>query len=80
MRGWKKISDFPRAEQNKLRWIVRHATQNGIVEAGVAVRYGNAWTINEEAEMERLIELGIDGLVTDHPGRMVELLARRGAA
>ena len=38
----------------------------------------HAWTINEEPEMQRLLELGVDGLVTDYPGRMVELLARRG--
>ena len=47
MRGWKKIADFPKAEQNKLRWIVRHASQNGLVEAGAAVRYGHSWFINE---------------------------------
>ncbi len=39
----------------------------------------HAWTINEESEMQRLLDLGVDGLVTDYPGRMVELLARRGA-
>ena len=47
MRGWKKISEFPEAEQNKLRWIVRHARHNGLVESGAAVRYGHAWLINE---------------------------------
>ena len=40
----------------------------------------HAWTVNEESEMERLLDLGVDGLVTDHPGRMVELLARRAGA
>ncbi len=27
------------------------------------------WTINDETEMKRLIELGIDGLITDYPNR-----------
>lgn len=39
----------------------------------------HVWTINERAEMERLLDLGADGLVTDHPGRLFELLRERGA-
>ena len=36
----------------------------------VAVQY---WTINDEAEMQRLIELGVDGIMTDYPGRLKEV-------
>jgi len=36
-------------------------------EYGVAV---HAWTINDESEMDRLVALGVDGLVTDDPGLM----------
>lgn len=42
-----------------------------------AQRYGlrvNAWTVNEEAEMQRLIALGVDGIITDHPARLRQLL------
>jgi glycerophosphoryl diester phosphodiesterase len=35
-----------------------------------------AWTVNEENEIERLLELGIDGIITDHPERVVAVLAR----
>jgi glycerophosphoryl diester phosphodiesterase len=38
----------------------------------------HAWTINEPDEMTRLLELGVDGIVTDFPSRMVELLEPRG--
>ncbi len=38
----------------------------------------HVWTINDEAEMTALLDAGVDGLVTDHPGRMRELLVRRG--
>lgn len=35
-----------------------------------------AWTVNEPEEVERLTRLGIDGLITDHPARVKELLAK----
>ncbi len=39
----------------------------------------HVWTINEEPEMQALLDLGVDGLVTDFPGRLARLLeTRRG--
>ena len=38
----------------------------------------HVWTINEEAEMERLLDLGVDGLMTDFPARAAAVLKRRG--
>ncbi len=37
----------------------------------------HVWTINDEAEMQRLIELGVDGIMTDYPDRLLELLSRQ---
>ncbi len=39
----------------------------------------HVWTINREAEMTRLIELGVDGVMSDFPGRLRALLDARGA-
>ncbi len=39
----------------------------------------HAWTINDEAEMERLLDLGVDGIMTDFPARGAAVLKRRGA-
>ena len=33
----------------------------------------SAWTVNEVEEMERLIELGVDGIITNYPGALEEL-------
>jgi glycerophosphoryl diester phosphodiesterase len=34
----------------------------------------HAWTINDEAAMKRLIELKVDGIITDFPDRLLKLL------
>ena len=35
----------------------------------------HVWTINEPAEMERLLDLGVDGVMSDFPGRLAEVVA-----
>ncbi|MDP2034717.1 MAG: glycerophosphodiester phosphodiesterase [Polaromonas sp.] len=35
------------------------------------------WTINQAADMERLIAWGVDGLITDYPDRLREVLRQR---
>jgi glycerophosphoryl diester phosphodiesterase len=34
------------------------------------------WTINEEVDMRRFIEMGVDGIMTDRPDILLELLGR----
>ncbi|MCC9145278.1 MULTISPECIES: alkaline phosphatase [unclassified Arthrobacter] len=36
------------------------------------------WTVNEVADMHRLIDLGVDGIITDYPTRLRAVLAERG--
>lgn len=38
------------------------------------------WTVNEPAAMARLIDLGVDGIITDYPDRLRAVLAERGMA
>jgi len=38
----------------------------------------HVWTIDEEAEMERLLDLGVDGIMTDRPQVLKDVLQRRG--
>ncbi len=37
-----------------------------------------AWTVNDRSEMNRLIDIGVDGLISDYPDRAAEVLAGRG--
>ncbi len=36
------------------------------------------WTVNQLADMARLIDWGVDGIITDHPDRLRGLMAERG--
>lgn len=36
------------------------------------------WTVNDPVEMDRLIDMGVDGIITDYPDRLRAVMARRG--
>jgi glycerophosphoryl diester phosphodiesterase len=38
------------------------------------------WTVNQPADMDRLVDWGVDGLITDYPDRARKVLADRGVA
>jgi len=47
-----------------------------------AHRFGlevHVWTINEEVQMEHLLDLGVDALMTDFPARGAAVFGRRGS-
>lgn len=37
----------------------------------------DVWTVNPLEDMRRLIEWGVDGIITDYPDRLVDLLGRK---
>ncbi len=40
----------------------------------------HVWTVNEEAEMNELLDMGVDGLLSDYPRRLLDVIRRRAAA
>lgn len=58
--------DFVSAEESLINKIMIRE----IHKSGKAVF---AWTINDDYKVERLLELGVDGIITDYPVEMVDL-------
>ncbi|MGH3369056.1 MAG: glycerophosphodiester phosphodiesterase family protein, partial [Nocardioidaceae bacterium] len=52
------------------REMVRHAHQAGIEVV--------PWTVNDKPTMTSLMDAGVDGIITDYPNRLRELMAERG--
>ena len=38
----------------------------------------NAWTVNEPSDINRMIDLGVDGIITDYPARVQRCLKAYG--
>jgi glycerophosphoryl diester phosphodiesterase len=38
----------------------------------------HVWTVNDRSEMERLLDIGVDGVITDRPDVLKDLLVERG--
>jgi glycerophosphoryl diester phosphodiesterase len=53
--------------------VLTSRTVNASHNRGMEV---HAWTINETEDMQRLLDMGLDGLITDRPDRMMALLGR----
>jgi glycerophosphoryl diester phosphodiesterase len=72
-RGYQRIAQVP-ARQGGLtvvdRRLIAAARRRGIEV--------HVWTIDEPDQMNELIDLGVDGLMTDRPGVLREVLRSRG--
>jgi glycerophosphoryl diester phosphodiesterase len=68
-----------RAAQVPERWFKVAVADRRLLEAahraGLAV---HVWTVNDTDDMERLIDAGVDGIMTDHPTWLRHVLERRG--
>ena len=55
--------------------VVDERTVAAAHRRGLAV---HVWTIDEPAEMARLVDLGVDGIISDRPSVLGDVLRRRG--
>jgi glycerophosphoryl diester phosphodiesterase len=53
------------------REFVTHAHRHGL--------FVHVWTVNQPAEIERLFDLGVDGVMSDFPARVAQVVAARAA-
>ena len=51
-----------------------------MAEAKEAILRVIPWTVNQAQDMERLIDLGVDGLISVYPDRLRSVLAVRNIA
>ena len=35
------------------------------------------WTVNDEAEIRRVLDLGVDGVISDYPDRVAQVMGSR---
>jgi len=62
---------------------IRFGRVRVITPAFIAAAHGaglevHAWTIDEPAEMQRLLDLGVDGIMSDRPDLLRDVLQQRG--
>ena len=77
----KKDNELPRIikEHGGVAW---HPELKDIKKETVKISHGeeivvNVWTVNEEDDMLRMIDLGVDGIITDYPVILKELCEKR---
>jgi glycerophosphoryl diester phosphodiesterase len=63
-------------EYSELKGVNLHVVTQHFIRAahnrGVDV---HPWTINESADLRRMIDLGVDGIITDRPDLLLDLLS-----
>jgi glycerophosphoryl diester phosphodiesterase len=58
-------------------WLVDERLVEATHHLGLAL---HVWTVDDQAEMAELVDLGVDGIMTDVPSELAALLRRRGVA
>jgi glycerophosphoryl diester phosphodiesterase len=56
----------------------RNVTAASLAEAGALRLRLIPWTVNERADMARLIQMGVSGIITDYPDRLRAVMTAKG--
>ncbi|MFD0962030.1 glycerophosphodiester phosphodiesterase [Paenibacillus chungangensis] len=73
---WKYAAAIGADALHAYRYAVLPEWVNEAREDGV---HYHPFTVNDEAEMERMLACGVSGIITDYPDKLVNLIQERGA-
>ena len=80
--GWPTTPACPPWSSPPVAGIPLHTPQEGIEELEFAVKTLGLkvipWTVNNPVEMEKFVAWGVDGIITDYPNRLREVMAANG--
>jgi glycerophosphoryl diester phosphodiesterase len=62
-------------ERHNGKQVLTRAFVSAVKRKGLAI---HIWTVNDPADMERLMDWGVDGIITDDPEILLEVAAARG--
>ena len=58
----------------------REVTADSLAQAHSLGLLVSVWTVNKPADIEKMIDLGVDSIISDYPDRVRSVLSRRGLA
>ena len=77
-RPWNFLPDIPGSrEYSVLNLRNINLTREKVAEIKKAGKKINVYTVNTEEEMEQFIRWGVDGIITNHPDKLLEILRKR---
>jgi glycerophosphoryl diester phosphodiesterase len=77
-RPWNSLRDIPGSkEYSVLNLRNIHLTREKIAEIKKAGKKINVYTVNPEEEIRQFVEWGVDGIITNHPDRLLKILQKR---
>ncbi len=77
-RPWNFLRDIPGSQEYavlNLRNI--HLTREKVAEIKKAGKIINVYTVNTDEEMKQFVDWGVDGIITNHPDRLLKILQKR---
>jgi glycerophosphoryl diester phosphodiesterase len=63
---------------HRFRGRVRVVDEEFVTRTHASGRHVHVWTIDDRAEIEQMLDLGVDGIFTDRPDVLREVLVARG--
>ena len=56
----------------------REVTRDSVIQAHELGLRVSVWTVNEQDDMESMIQMGVDSIITDYPDRLLDVMRKHG--